>query len=574
MNSFRQQGPDAILKLISLAVLLISGCRDGREPAHKPTPLPVVATPGSLSLIPQNPICFEVMEALPGAFTHHHGESDEYFAILESIGGGVAAIDFDEDGQFDLIVPGGGDLLPGSKIEAQPTGLFRNRGDARYSVVPSSLPPVDFFSQGAAAADFDGDGFTDVLITGYGSIQLLHNSGDGTFRDVTPDSQIVNASWGTSAAWGDLNGDGILDVYIANYLDWSFENNPVCLEHPTNRRDSCSPRSFKPLTDVVFLGNGDGTFRSALQELGFRPGGKGLGVMILDMDSDGDLDLYVANDGEPNFVFQNNGGHFSDISVVSGADRNEQGRPDGSMGLEAGDFNNDLIPDLWVSNYEKESMSLYRSHLDGYYQHVSQQMGIAGIGSQYVGWGICLSDFDGDGDEDAFIATGHANRYSHSAPRFQLPILLENRANERYVNVAAYAGDYFTNPHLGRGVSGGDFDNDGRCDLVVSHQREPVVCLRNTTEVRSNWLGLRLIGRRGTRNPIGARVVCGSGADRQTRFVKNGSSFLSTSDPRLLFYVPAQVTAVSLEIIWPTGVRQPIADLPVGAYHTILEPAE
>lgn len=562
-----------ILSWLMATVVALVGCRESHSTLDlTPSTVPSGAHSTPLPASHSNRISFQMIEPFVGDFTHHHGESDEYFAILEAIGGGIAAIDYDEDGRFDLIIPGGGDLLPGNRIAPRPTGLFRQRYDEGFVDFSSVLPEIGFFSQGAAAADFDGDGFTDLLITGYGAVQLLRNSGDGTFQDVTSDSRIENNSWGTSAAWGDLNGDGVLDLFVANYLDWSFENNPVCLEQPSNRRDSCGPRSFKPLNDAAFIGSGDGTFQSCHEELGFSPGGKGLGVMLLDLDGDCDLDVYVANDGEPNFIYRNDSGHFTDISVISGADRNEQGRPDGSMGLEAGDFNNDLLPDVWVSNYEKESMALYRSHPEGYYMHVSQQMGIAGIGSEYVGWGICLSDFDGDGDEDAFIATGHANRYSPGAPRYQLPILLENQGNQRFLNVASGAGDYFLATHLARGVAGCDFNNDGRCDLAISHQNEPVRGLQNITAIQSNWLGIRLIGRISPRNPTGARIICEPGNQQQVRFLKAGSSFMSTSDPRILFHLPRTSSQASVEIHWPSGLTQKVMNLATRKYHAIVEP--
>ena len=563
---------DRLICFILVLITVLAGCAEKSKSAGNLTNNQNDSADSSIRVDVHTSITFHDHSERLSRQLYHNGEDSDYFAILEALGGGVAAIDFDRDGMWDLLFPGGGDLLPEDRIEGRPAGLFRNRGSCRFEDRSNHLPFSNIFTHGAAAADFDDDGFTDVLITGYGAVQLLKNMGDGTFLDVTTNSGIVDPAWSTTAAWGDLDGDGILDVYIANYVDWSFKNNPVCLERPENRRDSCSPRTFKSITDSVFLGLGDGTFRSAQDELGFSPGGKGLGVLIVDLDGDRDLDIYVANDGEPNFIYQNNSGTFSDISVISGADRNDRGLPDGSMGLEAGDFNDDLIPDIWVTNFEKESMALYRSHTDGFFLHVSQPMGIAGIGSEYVGWGISLADFDGDGDEDVFIATGHANRFSKSAPRFQIPILLRNDDNKKYVNVASTAGAYFTKGHLGRGVSGCDFDNDGRCDLAISQMHEQAALLQNTSNRTSNWIGVQLIGRTGTRDPIGARVILTAGKARQTRFVKGGSSYLSTADPRLLFHVPEKKSAVKIEIAWPSGIDQTITDPQFGRYHVILEP--
>lgn len=553
-------------------MILASGCHRPTTPVERSASPSSAATSATASAPKTSGIAFHERAAFNPPFLYHNGEDSDYFAILEALGGGVATIDFDRDGWWDVMLPGGGDLLPGERMVGRPTGLYRNLGSWSVGDISSVLPESNFFSHGAAAADFDADGFTDVLITGYGAVQLLHNAGDGTFRDVTVGSGIANASWSTGAAWGDLNGDGVLDVFIANYVNWSFANNPVCIARPENQRDTCAPRSFEAQTDAVFLGLGDGTFRSALEELGFSPGGKGLGVLLVDLDQDRDLDVYVANDGEANFIYQNNGGTFTDISIISGADRNDRGMPDGSMGLEAGDFNGDGRPDLWVTNYEQESMALYRAHAGGFYQHVSQPLGIAGIGSTYVGWGIHLSDFDGDGDEDVFIATGHAIRHSKSAPRFQRPVLLENLDGRKFVNVAAAAGEYFTNGHLGRGVSGCDVDNDGRCDVIVSQLHEPAVLLENATPTASTWLGVQLVGRVSPRDPIGASVVLSVGQRRQFRMLKSGASYLSTSDSRLLFRIPDSADPVLLEIDWPSGITQHLTHLKPGRYHVVVEP--
>ena len=534
----------------------------------------VSATPtGHSQPHPLSTITFaEKDQFLPSPFFYHNGENSEYYAIIEALGGGLASLDFDRDGLRDLILAGGGDLLPENQIKPKQTGFYRNIGNWKAIDLTHLLPQSAFFSHGVYAADYDNDGFCDVLVTGYGGVHFLHNRGDGHFHEIAQQSGIIDDSWSTAAAWGDFDGDGILDLYIAHYADWSFEKNPACVERTSGLRDTCAPRTFESLRDVAFLGTGDGRFRPAHEELGFSPGGKGLGVLIIDLDGDSDLDVYVANDGEPNFVFQNSGGTFSDISIVSGADRNERGLPDGSMGLEACDFNNDQLPDLWVTNFEKESMALYRAMPGAFFQHVSQPLGVTGIGSEYVGWGICLRDFDGDRDQDVFIATGHANRHSPTSPRFQSPILLENQEGRLFTNVAPNAGTYLTGNHLGRGVSACDFDNDGRIDLAISQLLAPAAILQNTTPSNSKWIGLELVGRVSSRDPIGTRVVLTSDSEQQTQFVTSGASYLSTTDSRLLFHIPATAQHVSLQITWPSRHTQQISDLRLGEYQVIVEP--
>lgn len=556
-----------------LLVLVAGGCGD-----RKFTSPPVATPPGqpvSKTSVEVHSTRLRFASRLGPAidFTYHNGEDSDYYAILEALGGGSAAADFDLDGWWDICLPGGGDMLPQNELRPQPTRMWRNFGNWRFRENESPLPASPFFSHGAFTADHNHDGFPDLLITGYGGVQLLENQGDGTFRDVTSRSGLHNPLWATAAAWGDLDGDGGLDLYIGNYVDWSFENNPTCLTRPELQRDTCPPRSFQGLTDAVFRSRGDGTFENVHQTWGFSPEGKALGVLLADLDLDRDLDVYVANDGVPNFIYRNDGGRFTDISVISGADRNERGLPDGSMGLEAGDFNGDLLPDLWVSNYEQESMALYRAHPGGFFQHVSQPMGIAGIGPVYVGWGMQLSDYDGDGDEDLVIATGHAVRHSKTAPRDQQPILLENDAGKWFRNVAKDAGAYFAASHQGRGVSGCDFDNDGRCDLLVTHLQGPPATLENVAPQPARWIGLRLIGRTGPRDPIGARVVLRTDKTQQLRLVKGGGSYLSTSDSRLLFALPSAAAEATIEITWPSGTVQELALTAGNRYQTILEPS-
>ncbi len=505
-------------------------------------------------------------------FQFSNGEEGEYFAIIEALGGGVATADFDNDSNWDLFFPGGGNLAVDERMGSAPSGFYRNQGNWQFVDGSRFVPLPESFSHGAASADFNEDGFSDVLVTGYGGVQLLHNQGDGTFLDCTEAAGLNDPSWSTSAAWGDLNGDGFQDLYIAHYVDWSFENNPKCIQQLENIRDTCPPRSFQPLTDEVFLGQGNGTFIAAHSDLGFSPGGAGLGVLLADLDGDLDLDIYVANDGLPNFYYENaEGRHFKDASISSGTDRNERGISDGSMGLEAGDFNDDLIPDLWVTNYQNESMALYGSLFPGSYQHVSHPMGISGIGSHYVGWGIQLSDFDADGDEDVLIATGHALRNPSTTTRRQNPILLRNDSS-RFSNVASIAGSYFRTQHLGRGLAGCDFDNDGRVDSAISQMHEPATILECTDSRLANWVGIRLVGRRGTRDPIGARIQASTFGKSRLRMVKGGGSYMSSSDQRVVFCLPDAQAHLAVDITWPTGIKQSGIDLRAGEYHTILEP--
>lgn len=552
-------------------VFAATGCRPGASEEAKPATIPDNSPANSSNTKNSAPFVFDE----PRVFSdvrYRNGESGDWFAILEALGGGVATIDLDRDGLLDFVFASGGDLTAEGSLRAAPIRFFRGVGEpALVRDASDRLPSARSFSHGVSSADYDSDGFADLLITGYGGMQFLRNLGDGTFDDVTTSSGLTNPLWSTGAAWGDINGDAAPDLVVANYVNWSVENNPKCFQRPEMRRDTCPPKEFVGQDDACFLSNSDGTFQNAFADSGLPAGGNGLGALLADFDDDRDLDLYVANDGNPNFVCRNDGGKFVDISALSGADVNERGGADGSMGLELGDFDGDLIPDLWVSNYEQESMALYRGHPGSLFQHVSAPTGVAGIGATYVGWGMVLSDFDGDGDEDVFISTGHAVRYSKSAPRLQRPIVLRNDDGKRFENVAEDCDGYPGESHLGRGVAGCDVDNDGRSDLVVTDLHNSPTLLRNTHPGKGSWIGLRMTGTVSEREATGARIVVRSGGVAQLRMVKSGRSYLSTCDPRLLVWLPADTKSADVEIVWPSGRVDRLPSLETGRYHAIVE---
>jgi hypothetical protein len=290
---------------------------------------------------------------------------------------------------------------------------------------------------------------------------------------------------------------------------------------------------------------------------------KGLGVLLADVDLDGDLDIYVANDTVPKFLYRNRGnGIFDEVGGQSGAALSDTATADGSMGLDIGDFNNDGLPDLWVANYEHESLALYRNEGDCQFLHVSRSTGVTAVGSLFVSFGTLFLDFDRDGDEDIFVSNGHVIRYPVNAPLKQVPLLFENRSG-RFVNVAPVAGPYLAEPHLGRGVAAGDIDNDGDIDLVLSPINEPTAVLVNESPNTNHWLRVRLIGVRSQRDAVGAHVTLVTSAGRQTRQVKGGGSYLSQSDLHCFFGIPREATFERLSIRWPSGATQEFSDLVV-----------
>jgi len=510
-------------------------------------------------------------------FAYENGEDAERSSILEGMGGGVAIFDFDRDGWPDLLFPGGGNFNGQQSLTASPPGFYRNLG--AWNLVPcataAGLSTATHYSLGTAIGDFDNDGFEDVLITGYGGLQLLHNQGDGTFTDVTTSAMMDDRLWSTSAAWGDLNGDGNLDLYVAHYVDWSFDNDPNCPTVDGRRRERCPPQRYGPLPDVIYLSSGNGIFADSSRECGLRRDGKGLGVVLADLDLDGDLDIYVANDTVENFLYRNDGhARFEEIAVAAGCAFNDTGAPDGSMGVAVADYNLDGRPDIWVVNYERETIGLYKNLGDRAFEHVSQSTGVSVVGTMFVGFGTVFLDADLDGDEDVFVANGHVLRFPNNAPVRQLPLFFENLAGKRFLDVASQTGAYGRETHIGRGVAHGDIDNDGDLDLAISDLRNPVSIEENISTARGQWLKVRLIGIASNRDAIGTRLTLTTSAGTQVRQVSSGDSYLSHSDRIPHWGVPLGATLEQLSITWPNGQSQTILRPALNQTLTVHQPVE
>ena len=495
------------------------------------------------------------------AFTYRDGQEAAHFAILESLGGGVALFDYDGDSKLDLFFPGGGGFGEGTEIRGRTPSFYRNAGGLKFLDVTRSagVAEAPYYSHGVAVGDCNNDGFPDLLVTGYGGLLLFENCGDGMFIEVAKARGLTDQLWSSSAGWGDLNGDGALDLYVAHYVDWSFDNNPVCGGRTLDERDVCPPKRYHGLPHVLYYGVGDGTFRDVSREAGLEPNGplgKGLGVLLADVDVDGKLDIYVANDTVANFLYHNLGeGKFSERGNESGTALSDMATPDGSMGVDFTDFNGDGLPDIWVANYERESLALYRNEGNCQFLHVSRMTGVTAVGSLYVSFGTLFLDFDRDGDEDIFVTNGHVLRFPANAPVKQLPLLFENRSG-RFYDVAPQAGECLREPHLGRGVAGGDVDSDGDIDLVLTPINEPAEILLNESPNRNHWLRVRLIGTRSHRDAVGARLTLETTAGRQTRQIKGGGSYLSQNDMAAFFGIPEGATIEKLTIDWPAGTHE------------------
>ncbi len=548
-----EEGLLRILLLCLTACGLTSGCSSESPPPPKAIAPPSVAAAGSSSTI--LPLRFtEEAQARGVVFTAVNGEEAGHLAILESLGCGVGLLDVDGDGDLDLVAIGGGRFAEGScEPVAVDDCLFLNDGDGGFTAVTAQagIGRGGLYAHGVEVGDFDGDGFSDLVISGYDGLRLLSNLGDGSFREVPPaEHGIGSDGWHSTTAAADFNGDGHLDLYCVRYVDWSPTNNPPCVVQ--GHRDVCPPGEFNGVSDRLWLSDGAGGFQDASAASGVVEGGKGLGAVAADLDLDGDTDLYVANDTTPNRLYRNGGdGSFAECGLVAGVALGETGEPEGSMGTDVGDANLDGLPDLWVANFESQAFGLYRNFGGATFEHASGVSGITAVGAVYVGFGTMFLDVDLDGAEDLFVANGHVMQFPTLTPLKQTPLLFHNLGRGQFANVAETAGDYFRSGHLGRGAAAGDLDGDGDSDIVVSQTNEPMAVLINTTRETPQSLSVQLVGTQANRDAIGATAILETDARRLLRQVTGGGSYLSAGSRVLSWGLVEGETAVALTILWP-----------------------
>lgn len=541
---------------------------------------------------PAGPPYFEDVTAKSGVlFAYKNGEdTSPHLSILESLGGGLAVIDYDGDGLLDLFLPGGGYFAGPDKkqILGHPCKLYRNLGNFQFADATAAAGLTTlaggapwFYSHAAAVGDYDRDGWPDLLVTGWGRVALFHNEPDGkggrVFKDVSAAAGLDKGiTWATSAAWADLDADGDPDLYVCQYVDWNFDNHPAC-NYDGKTPDVCPPKKFKGLPHKVFRNVDRGTFVDVTDPAGLHKGGdgasKGLGVVAADLNGDGKPDIYVANDTVPNFLYVNQSAkgavRLREVGMLSGTAVDGSAAPNGSMGMDVGDPEGTGKPAIWVTNYENELHALYRNVTPSpdrpSFVFATQPSGIAAIGQKFVGWGTGFGDFDHDGWEDLFIADGHAIRFPTGAARRQRPVLLQNKGG-KFTDVSKRGGGYFGDLHLSRGAVLADLDNDGKLDLVVAQVNDPVSILRNVAPTASNhWVGVGLLGKDNA-DVVGAKVVVEAGGRTQTRFAKGGGSYASSPDRRHLFGLGTADKVVRLTVHWPDGTKTEYADVPTDRY--------
>ncbi|TWT60536.1 FG-GAP repeat domain-containing protein [Rubinisphaera italica] len=541
----------SMLSLVLCPIVLVLGC-GGSDSNDQPSSS--TDSQFESDTLAEETVTFRCSEALEQLkIIYNNGEEAEQFSIVESLGGGVGVFDYDRDGWLDLIFPGGGTFSE-STLEGLPTRILRQSAPEQFTDVSyaAGTEVVRHYTHGIANGDYNNDGFTDVLITGYGGLQLLSNNGDGSFSDVTDQVGLHDSSWSASAAWGDFNNDGFLDIYITHYVNWSIENNPICFNQD-GHRDVCAPPDFSGLDDVIYLNSGDGTFTANREALGLSPEGKGLGVLLADWDEDGDLDIYVANDTVPNFFYSNNGNAtFTEKALISGLAIDDMANSNGSMGLAVIDLDRDHRADIFVTNYEEELSALYMNLGGSNFSYESRQAGLNRLGKLFVGFGCVAGDFDLDGDHDVVISNGHAVRYPTNGELKQEPLLLINN-DGRLNRMNAVPSSYFGQTHRGRGLATGDINRDGQLDLVFANILEPAVLLFGEVQQPQNRLLVSLVGRKVNRDAIGARVCIKMKSSELVEWTTAGMGYLSSSPNELLFVIPEEEVIEEIEIMWPGG---------------------
>ena len=519
--------------------------------------------------------------------------------LLEEMGGGVALFDYDNDGWLDIFLVNGTSLVPASRDGNSTSYLFRNNRDGTFTDVTEKAHLTrSGWGQGCCVGDYDNDGFDDLFVTYWGRNVLYHNNGDGTFTDVSEQAGVAGSEnrWGAGCCFLDYDRDGLLDLFVANYVNFDPAHAPkpgqaaYCMYNDIPV--PCGPLGFAGGTNILYRNRGNGTFTDVSEESGIaRPrgptsmvfvarnwqstGSYGMGAAAADFDNDGWPDIYVACDSAPSLLYRNNHDRtFREIAVPAGCALDENGVALSGMGVAVGDFDGDGWLDIARTNFSEQVTTLYRNLGNGAFEDASIKAGL-GVNRKYLGFGVGFLDFDNDGWKDLFLANGHV--YSQIASRklhlsYKEPkVLYRNLGNGRFEDVSASTGSAMRVENLGRGCAFGDLDNDGDVDVVVNNLDGPPSLLRNDGGNRNNWIMVRCVGTRSNRSAIGTRVKVTSGGHSQIDEVMSGSSYYSQNDFRLHFGLGRATQAENVELIWPSGLKESFQNLPANRLFVMQE---
>ncbi len=499
----------------------------------------------------------------------HENAATAHKYLIETMGGGAAWLDYDGDGNLDLYLANSAATNKFDPPSPLGGALYRATGDGRFELARpgTGVGLEDLFAMGLAAGDFDNDGDTDLAVSGYGRSVLLRNEGDGRFRDVTARAGTSNqGKWGTSAAWFDYDLDGLLDLAIANYLDWSPEGNLHCGERRPGYRSYCHPNKYRGQAPTLYRNLGNGQFEDASEPSGLAAyTGNSLGVVCFDYDGDGWQDVFIANDSMPNFLFRNLGnGTFEEVAFVAGVALGENGEAEAGMGVDAADYNGDGWLDLYVTHLDFEFDRLYRNLGDGTFFDATFQDGIGYKTFKLSGFGTRFVDYDNDGWRDLFVANGHVLdniELFHEGTRYEEPKLVLRNVEALFEAPGDALGPAVGLPRVSRAAAFADYDNDGDFDVAVANNGQAPQLLRNDGGNGNNWLQVLLVGVQSNRDGVGARVTVSSEGFVQVAERTGGGSYQAAHDPRLHFGLGPRSAVESVEVAWPSGRLERFLDV-------------
>jgi hypothetical protein len=518
---------------------------------------------------PSGPIQFTDVTAQAGIhFKRNSGAFGKKY-LPETMGSGVCVLDYDNDGWQDILFVNSMDW-PGHKSTKSYPALYHNNHDGTFTDVTRQAGlATEMYGLGCSAADYDNDGFEDIYITALDGNHLFHNLGNGKFADVTARAGVRNPGFATGAVWFDYDNDGKLDLFVSHYVEWSTATDQFCSLDGKNK-SYCTPEAYKGQSATLYHNRGNGTFEDVTKKAGlYDPTSKSLGIALLDYDNDGWLDLFVANDTQPNKLYHNNhNGTFTDTAFSAGVAFSDAGKARAGMGADAADYDGSGRQGLVIGNFTNESMSLYQNDGSGLFTDKAVDSGIAAASAKSLTFSTFFFDYDLDGWPDIFAANGHvADDVSVVQPTVHYaepPLLFRNKGKGRFENVSTKVGLAMRQAMVGRGAAYLDFDNDGDLDIVVTTSNSAAKLLRNDNGNQNDMLRIKTIGTRSNRDGIGAKVIVRTNKGlRLFEMVKTGSSYLSQSELPLTFGLgkPDEGKVVSVSIIWPSGKKESISDI-------------